>query len=279
MLLALAACSPSPDAPDDVRTSAPASTPPATSAAGPPAVPGIAAEAVRLRTDEAVGGQFHVRVTDTGDAPFTVSEVALAVPGFATLTPAPVTAAFVPGRVIDLPVPYGAVDCAVVPGPAAARLTVSRPDGTVEALTVPLAGDVPARVHAEECAAEAVASVAALQVTDLQARDDELRGRLGVRRLAGEEPVAVRRIGRSVLIDVRADLPLEIAAREGAADVPVTFRPATCEPHVLSETKKPYVFLLEVTLGEEPPVVVDLPVDDHLRGQLADLVRRVCDPA
>jgi hypothetical protein len=40
-----------------------------TTAAGPtlPPVPGMAAEAVRLRTDEAAGRRFQVRITDTGD--------------------------------------------------------------------------------------------------------------------------------------------------------------------------------------------------------------------
>src|SRR6476469_6315780 len=75
-------------------------------AASVPAVPGIAAEAVRLRTDEAVGGQVQVRITDTGDAPFTVTSVALDSAGFAALPATKVTAEYAPGRVIDLPTPF-----------------------------------------------------------------------------------------------------------------------------------------------------------------------------
>ena len=45
----------------------------AQAAAEVPAVPGIEAEIVRLRTDEAIGGQVQVRVSDTGDTPFTVT--------------------------------------------------------------------------------------------------------------------------------------------------------------------------------------------------------------
>jgi hypothetical protein len=65
-------------------TSAPSSAPaPASTSAAAeiPAVPGIDAEAVRLRTDEAVGGRFQVRITDTGDDGFTVTAVALDSPG------------------------------------------------------------------------------------------------------------------------------------------------------------------------------------------------------
>ncbi len=62
-------------------------------------MPGIEAEIVRLRTDEAIGGQVQVRLTDTGDTPFTVTAVALRSPGFAPEPPTAITAGFAPGRV------------------------------------------------------------------------------------------------------------------------------------------------------------------------------------
>jgi hypothetical protein len=71
---------------------------PARSVSAVPPVPGIEAEAVQLRTDEAVGGQVQVRITDTGGAPFTVTPVALDSPGFAPLPPTAVTAEYAPGR-------------------------------------------------------------------------------------------------------------------------------------------------------------------------------------
>src|SRR5215218_110586 len=89
-----------------------------------PAVPGIEAEIVRLRTDEAIGGQVQVRVSDTGDTPFTVTAVALRSAGFAPEPPTATTAGFVSGRVIDLPVPYGGAVCDAAPVPAVAELTV-----------------------------------------------------------------------------------------------------------------------------------------------------------
>src|SRR5688572_15207983 len=82
-----------------------ASSPTADSVAPVPAVPGMAAEIVRLRTDEAVGGQVQVRLTDTGDTPFAVTTVALRSPGFVSEPPTAVTAEYAPGRVIDLTVP------------------------------------------------------------------------------------------------------------------------------------------------------------------------------
>ncbi|NEK86037.1 hypothetical protein GCU60_09725 [Blastococcus saxobsidens] len=80
-----------------------------------------------------------------------------------------------------------------------------------------------------------------------------------------------------MLVDVAVEeLPVRLGPDTDRGAVPITFRPATCDPHVLAETKQPYVFPLDVALGKDAPVVVDLPVDDDLRGALGDLVRRVC---
>lgn len=261
-------------------TTPPAVAPaPASSSVAPdiPAVPGIEAEAVRLRTDEVVGGQVQVRVTNTGDDGFTVTAVALDSPGFAGLPPTAVTADFAPGRVIDLPTPYGTPDCAAAPVPAAALLSVTRPGGPVESLRVPLAADVLVAVHDEECAARAVEEVVGVSVTGLADDGDALSGSLTLTRRNGDERVLATALSRSVLLDAVADgLPLVLAAGEPSVTTAVSFTPATCDPHVLSETKKPYVFPLTVEVGDAEPVPVDLPLDDAARDRLAALVQRVC---
>jgi hypothetical protein len=261
--------------------STPTSTPPSPSpsASAVPAVPGIEAEAVRLRTDEAVGGQVQVRITDTGDAGFTVTSVALDSPGFEPVGAAPVTAAFAPGRTIDLPTRYGTPVCTAAPLPAAARVTLVRPDGAVEQLRLPLSAEILGRIHEEECAVRAVGDVVAISVTGLRAEEQAVTGAITLTRRRGDESVTATRLGRSVLLEAAADqLPLELAGGEGTAATPVSFTPATCDPHVLSETKKPYVFPLAVTVGDGAEVPVDLPLDQGARDLLAALVQRVCAP-
>ncbi len=244
------------------------------------AVPGIAAEVVRLRTDEAVGGQVQVRVTNTGDDGFTVTAVTLDSPGFALLPPTAVTAEFLPGRVIDLPTPYGSPECDAAPLPAEARLSVVRPDGGVEEVRVPLAGDVLAVVHDEECAVRAVAEVVDVSVTGLADDGDALSGSLTLTRRDGDQRVSATALSRSVLLEADADrLPLVLAAGEPSVTTAVSFTPATCDPHVLSETKKPYVFPLTVEVEGADPVPIDLPLDDAARDRLAALVQRVCGAA
>jgi hypothetical protein len=263
-------------------TASPASAPaPAgTTSATPtvPAVPGIAAEVVRLRTDVAVGGRVQVRVTDAGTEPFTVTAVALDSPGFAALPPTVLTAEFAPGRVIDLPTPYGTPDCSADPAPVAARLTITRPGGAAEEVRVPLAGDDLDVVHREECAVAGVRAVADVALTGVADGAGEVTGTVVLtRRGDGDRAVTVTDVRRSVLFDVALDgLPLELAPGQGEVTAAVTFTPATCEPHVLAETKQPFLFPLQVTVGNGDAVPVPLPVDEAQQGRLWELVRRVC---
>jgi len=243
-----------------------------------PAVPGIEAEIVRLRTDEAIGGQVQVRLTNTGDTPFTVSSVALRSPGFAPEPPTVITAEYAPGRVVDLPVPFGDPVCDSPPVPASAELTVTRSEAAAEPLQVPAAAEVLELIHSQECAALAVTAVVDIAVTDLTDDGDALTGSLTLTRREGAEPVTATRLGRSVLMAPTAELPLELDG-DGEAAAPVSFTPATCDPHVLAETKKPFVFPLAVTVGDDDEVAVNLPLDQPTRDRLAALVQRVCGPS
>ncbi|MGY1711665.1 hypothetical protein ACI8AC_19380 [Geodermatophilus sp. SYSU D00758] len=252
--------------------------PPSSAAPALPAVPGIAGEVVRLRTDEAVGGQVQVKVTDTGDMPFTVTAVAIDSPGFTPLPPREVTAAFEPGQRISLPTPHGEPVCTIAPQPLAARLTVVRPDGAVEEVRVPLAGDDLDEVHAEMCAVAGVLAVATVTLEDLRDDGEVVTGRVVLTR-AGDDDRAVTadRLTRSVLLDVAADgLPLRLAEGEERAATGVSFTLATCEPHVLAETKQPFLFPLRVVVEGEDAVPVPLPVDRSQQDAFWALVQRVC---
>ncbi len=248
---------------------------------GPPVPPvaGIAGEVVENRTDRAAGGQVQVKVSATGDEPFSVTAVALDSPGFTPLPAVPVTASFVPGRRIDLPTPYGDPVCDTAAEPAAARLTVVRPDGAVEELRVPLAAEVLTAVHARSCAAIAVQELVAVAVTDLVADGDALTGRLVLTRTGDDDAaVTAARVEGNVLYTAEAELPLELAGGEREVSAGITFGTARCDPHALAETKQPYLMPLAVTVDGGAEVVLDLPLDDAQRGQLRELTDRVCTP-
>jgi hypothetical protein len=273
LALLCAACGGGPGDADPVADAATESAAPAL-----PAVPGIEAEVVRLRTDVTVDGQVHVRVTDTGDQPFTVTALALESRGFAPLPATPVTAGFEPGRTIALRTAYGEPDCAAPPSPVAARLTVVRPDGAVEELRVPLAGDDLDVVHREECAVAGVLAVADVGLVDTVAAGESVTGSVVLTRAGDDDrAVAVVDARRSVVLDVAvAGLPLQLEPGEDRVTADVAFTAASCEPHVLAETKQPFVFPLSVVVGDAEPVAVPLPVDATQEALLWDLLDRVC---
>jgi hypothetical protein len=243
-----------------------------------PEVPGVAAQAVQLRTDAALGGQVQVRITNTGPAAFSVSSVQLDTPGFAAVPARSVAATYAPGQTIDLPTPFGTVDCAVGVDPVAARVLVARPDGATEELRVPLTGDTMAQVHDAECAVEDVLAVVGIAVEDLADAGPTLAGVVVLTRRAGDDPVEVTRLGGSVVLQpvLDDDLPVTLAPDEDQLRLPVAFDAARCDPHALAETKKPFVFPLAVTVGDGDSVPVDLPLDDAQKAQLQAFLDRVC---
>jgi hypothetical protein len=274
LALLCAGCTGGPGGPEPSALAAPSGPPPAQPAA--PAVPGVAAEIVQLRTDEAVGGQVQVRLTNTGDEPFTVTSVALDSPGFEPVAAREVSTEYVAGRVIDLPVRYGEPRCDAAAEPAVARVTLQWGSATAAPVDLPLAASVLGRIHGEECAVRALADVVSVEVTGLEPDGDALTGSLRLTRLSGDDEIRAVRLSRSVLVDVTTELPVMLAPGQGAAEVPIGFTPATCEPHVLAETKKPFVFGFAVEVGEAPEVALDLPLTDATKAELADLVDRVC---
>jgi hypothetical protein len=249
---------------------------PATRGTPAPPAPGIEAEAVQLRTDAAVGGRIQVRVTATGDEPFTVTSVALDSPGFEAQPAVEVSTEFERGRVVDLRVPLGPVRCDVAPEPAAARLTVVRGGGAAEELRVPLAAEVLVRLHAAGCAAEALADVATLEVSGLRLDGDEMVGDLALVRRSGTAEVRATRIQRNVLIEVAAELPLVLAGDAPEVTGEVRFTGVNCEPHVLSEIKQPFRFPIGIEVDGQDEVVVDLPVPAGVRSRLQEFVDHVC---
>ncbi|WP_138756987.1 hypothetical protein [Modestobacter altitudinis] len=242
-----------------------------------PEVPGVTGEAVQLRTDAALGGQVQVRLTDTGPAPFTVTSVQLDSPGFAAVPARTVAATYEPGQTIDLPTPFGTVDCTAGVEPVAARVTVVRPEGTTGELRVPLAGDTMAQVHDAACAVERVLAVVDVAVEDLTEAGTTTTGVVVLTRRSGDEPVEVTRLGGSVVLQpVLDDLPVTLEPDRDELRLPVTFDAARCDPHALAETKKPFVFPLAVTVGDGDSVPVDLPLDDAQKVQLEGFLGRVC---
>lgn len=277
--LALSGCAAAASDPDSGAT---------TSAAlsyGPP-VEGMVALAYRTRVDDAAGGQFQIKLTNTGTEEFTVVATGLDSAGFRLLPASPRETLFRPGARIDMPTPYGEAVCGpdITAEPAYAALDVVRPDGTHERVRVPMPSDhaVLTRIHDEECQAVALAEAVTVEVVDLRpigpGADQVVRGTLQLTRMSGEQAITVTEMRGSVLYDVvPGQLPATLAADESVLAVPIEVSPATCAAHVIAETKKPFVFPLWVSLNEQDePVFSEIPLSTPQRDLLYSSLKLVC---
>ncbi len=271
VLLAVGACSPGTEDPVVAEESL---DPPPTVREPAAPVPGIEAEAVQLRTVAGAGGLMRVRISAAECV--RVPSVAVVSPGFAPVQPGELTAEFVPGRVIDLRTPFGRAQCDVEPEPASARWTVVRPGAQPQEVEVPLAAAVLKQIHTEECLEQSLAQEVTVEVADLRDDGDGLAGSLVLVRRSGAREAQVSALRRSVLMAVEVDLPLTLAGDAPEAETALRFTPATCEPHVLAETKQPFLFPITVQVGDAEPVSTDLSIPDDVRAQLQALVQRVC---
>lgn len=280
--LALSGCAAAQSAPERSPTSSAARS-------YGPAVTGMTALAYRTRVDDAAGGRFQIKLTNTGSVEFTVVATALDSPGFEPLPPSPRETFFRPGARIDMPTPYGAVICTdeVVAEPAYAALEVRRPNGSHEQVRVPMPSDhdVLTRIHAEECQAVALAEAVTVELVDLQVvgsgADQVVHGMLRLTRRDSDESIAVTDVRGSVLYDVVPQqgtaLPVVLAATASSVAMPIQVSPATCAAHVIAETKKPFVYPLWLSLDGAEPVFSEIPVTTSQRDVLYRSLLVACE--
>jgi hypothetical protein len=242
-----------------------------------PPVP-LAAEAYRSREDDAAGGRIHVRITNTGDIPATVTSVALDSPGF---DPAPETRREIelgPGNRIDVEAGYGTVRCDTPPGPAYALLGVAGASPVRVPLATPY--DVLGRIHDSDCAAEDLEKAAPVTLVPAPAPPEPtapLPAQLIVTRGTASGDIRLDEIGGSVLYDVRGALPATMPADQDRLSVDITIDAARCDPHALAEAKKPFVFPLWIAVGSSEPEYSRIPVSEENRRILTNYLTVTCD--
>ena len=287
VLTVLSGCAADSGADDSADQSQSAAEP--TAPVATPAVPGLEATAIRLRTDAAVGGQFQTRIHNTGSEPFTVLGVSLDSPGFERLPMAGRPATYQPGQTIDLPTPYGPALCdeGIGVDPLFTAATVQRPDGTVEELRIPLAApdDIVDRIHTEECDALRLAAAVDVRLTDFTTGQVDgktvVLANLTLNRGHSPEDIAIFELRGSVVFDVSLAEdgdPPTMAADEDQLVAPLVIRHTSrgCDAHVLGETKQPFLFVYFLTFDDGEPQYGVFDVSEEQRDALWAYIQAVC---
>jgi hypothetical protein len=245
----------------------PTATAPRSSAgAGPDQA--VTGELLQYRRDE-LARRLQVRLT-AHEAGLVVEQLTFATHGWPAAPGTPNGAELHNGTALDLPVVLGTADCTGPPGRAEADVVVRDATGTDRTLEVPLDDDgLVRRLHAEDCADEALRAQAAIEVTDVEpadARSVTITVRL--RRLSGSDPVRVTGTRPNTVYDLTADGRLPTLRRGAEVSFAVTMVAARCDVHALGESYRTGVVGLVLSLGDGDPRPYDLVPPPDLRARL-----------
>ncbi|MBA3801474.1 MAG: hypothetical protein H0X22_01010 [Acidimicrobiia bacterium] len=251
----------------------------------PPSID-VTAQAIVYRTDQAVGGRFRVKLTNTGDDDFTVTGVRLESAGFETLAFTPHDTLYSPSERTDLITPFGDVRCepgdALDPTDAAIRfVTASGSEGEVRVPLESIYEAIP-KLYERECDKAFIEESAVIAIADPieesgEGFDARARATLRITRAGSDEAIAVDDIRGSVLYSITGELPAILAAGEDEIDIPIELRGTRCDGHALGETKQPFVYPIRLRIGDDFESSYDIPVNPSQQDQLwTFLVSRTC---
>lgn len=252
-----------------------------TTDAGPSSVSdvdhGLTATVLQYREDE-VRHVLSIKVRNTGAEPVRVVDLRLQWEGLEVVGPVVQDHLLGVGHALDLRTPYGDARCtdgfSLDPPStksAFAEATIELTDGSTETVAIPI-DDVEeqlARLFRVDCRRQFIESVVTLELRGPWERVDPdgvatLRGALAVERGAGDRTITISDVDGSVLLDVRPAVPasgplLVLGPEKAEGEVPIDVTSARCDAHALGESKKTYVFQVEIDVGDGPEGVVISP--------------------
>jgi hypothetical protein len=246
----------------------------ATSTAGPRQA--VTGALLQFRRDE-LARRVEVRLT-ASEVGLVVEQLTFVTRGWPPASATPNDAELHPGTALDLGVVLGTADCSGPPGAAEAEVVVHDPAGNSRTLRVPLDDDgLVRRLHAEDCADQALRAQAAIEVADVQPADARsVRVTVRLRRLSGDDAVRVTGTRPNTVYDLTADGRLPTLRHGGEVSFPLTMVAARCDVHALGESYRTGIIGLVLSLGDGEPRPYDLVPPPDVRAQLETFAVTSC---
>jgi hypothetical protein len=179
---------------------------------------------------------------------------------------------------LDLPVVLGTADCSGPPGAATAEVVVRDRAGQSRTLEVPLDDDgLVRRLHAEDCADQALRAQVAIEVTDVRPADRRSeRVTVRLRRLSGDDAVRVTGLRPNTVYDLSADGRLPTLRDDAEVTFALTMVAARCDVHALGESYRTGIVGLVLAVGDGDPRPYDLVPAPDVRAQLKTFAVTSC---
>lgn len=245
---------------------------------------GVTVAVTQLRSDVAAR-QVEVQVRNGSDAPLQIGAVAFVDPRFEAPAERVVdrTSTLGPGGTVDIRVQLPGVACGA-PTESASTVTLEWTQGErAGTATAPAAEVFPflAALHTRECVAERAADAATIELATFTPAPSGEPATLALaiepRADAGDVVITGIRETNLLTFDGVSDgiLPLEILLAGPARTVPLSLRPARCDPHAVQEDKRGTVFTVDVTIDGEAGQFT-LAADADMRGRMLTWVTEWC---
>jgi hypothetical protein len=254
-------------------SSSPAATSSTTAAASDQVVTG---QLLQYRRDE-LARRLQVRLT-AHEPGLVVEQLTFTTPGWPAAPATPHEAELHPGTPLNLPVVLGTAHCPGPPGTARAEVVVRDPAGGTRTLEVALDdGGLVRRLHAEDCADEALRAQAAIEVAGVRPADERsVRVTVRLRRLSGSDAVRVTGTRPNTVYDLRADGRLPTLRQGGEVSFDLTMVAARCDVHALGESYRTGIIGLVLAVGDGDPRPYDLVPAPDVRAQLETFAVTAC---
>ena len=257
---------------------------------------GLAATLQQYREDEA-SNKISIKVANAGDDPVDVRSLRLDWPGMVEAEPTPLTYIVFPRTKVDLRVPLTPTVCSSPP-----RLVETLPDvgitavaevaidgGGVAEVTMPVTDPegVLARIYPRECRRQSIEWSATLSLDETWAdaagtesdagTPGTMTGELVVTRGGATAPITIEAVHGSVLLNFTIAGPVVLAADATEVRIPVVASNNRCDSHALAEAKKPYLFQVDLVIGDDPVQYVVTPGEGTKSALAAGIIGR-CPP-
>ncbi len=255
----------------------------------------LSAELRRHRGDDG-RRVIQVTMTNTGPDPLVVHELALDAPGFEALPPTPKGSTVRPSVPVDLPIPYGTPDCADA-SPAAAdtevdeqtvgvRLRVGRANEPAQDVRLEVDPAPLDRLLAAECKQAALAREVTVSFGHSWSQGTRdglpaLDGTLVITRGAAVGPIAVTSLDGSTLLLMNTaaeqpPLPLVLPAEVDRAELAIQVSATSCDPHVRSQSQRPYELSVYVSVDGAEPLFIAPDVNEPARLRMQEIIAATC---